>query len=124
MADLEKRLAVLGPHVHEGVPLSRAAADAGVPARTARRWRAAYEADGATGLARVSRTDRGSHRVSAEMRTLIEGLALRRPPPRMAEVHRATAKIAGEKGWPTPSYWVVRRIIARNYRAGPSRGLS
>ena len=34
------------------MPLSRAAADVGVPIRTARRWRAAYEADGATGLAR------------------------------------------------------------------------
>ncbi len=52
------------------------------------------------------------------MRTLIEGLALRRPPPQMAEVHRAVVKIAGEKGWPTPSYWVVRRIIG-----GLDRGL-
>jgi len=42
----------LGPHVHEGVPRSRAAADAGVPARTARRWLTAYEAEGAAGLAR------------------------------------------------------------------------
>lgn len=83
MADLDKRLAVLGPHVHEGVPLSRAA-DAGVPIRTARRWRAAYEADGATGLARVSRTDRGGHRVSAEMRALIEDwrCVVRHPAPR------------------------------------------
>jgi putative transposase len=118
VADLEKRLTVLGPHLHEGVPLTRAAADAGVPARTARRWLTAYEADGANGLARSSRTDRGSHRVSAEMRTLIEGLALRRPPPQMAEVHRAVAKIAAEKGWPAPSYWVVRRIIG-----GLDRGL-
>jgi len=54
VADLDKRLAVLGRHVHEGVPLSRGAADAGVPVRTARRWRAAYEADGAAGLARMS----------------------------------------------------------------------
>ncbi len=45
------------------------------------------------------------------MRTLIEDLALRRPP-QMAEVHRPVVKIAGEQGWPAPSYWVVRRIIA------------
>jgi len=90
----------------------------GVPARTARRWLTAYEAEGAAGLARISRTDRGSHRVSAEMRTLIEGLALRRPPPRMAEVHRAAVKIAEDKDWPAPSYWVVSRIIA-----GLDRGL-
>ncbi len=45
-------------------------------------------------------------------------MALRRPPPQMAEVHRAVVKIAGEKGWPAPSYWVVRRIIG-----GLDRGL-
>jgi putative transposase len=104
VADLDRRLAVLGLHVHEGVPLSHAAADAGVPVRTARRWLTAYEADGADGLARISRTDRGSHRVSAELRALIEGLALRRPPPRMAEVHRAVVKVAEEKDWPVLSY--------------------
>lgn len=52
------------------------------------------------------------------MRALIEGLALRRPPPRMAEVPWAAVKIAAEKGWPAPSYWVVRRIVA-----GLDRGL-
>ncbi len=98
VADMDKRLAVLGPHVHEGgcrwtvLPLLR-----GLPVRTARRWLRAYEADGAAGLARVSRSDRGSHRVSAEVRALIEGLALRRPPPRMAEVHRAVVETAEEK---------------------------
>ena len=49
---------------------------------------------------------------------LIEGMALRRPPPRAAEVHRAVTAIAAEKGWPAPSYPVVRRIIA-----GLDRGL-
>jgi hypothetical protein len=41
---LEERLAVLGPHVHDGVPLSVAAKRAGVPLRTARRWLAASTA--------------------------------------------------------------------------------
>ena len=48
----------------------------------------------------------------AELVALIEGMALRRPPPRAAEVHRAVTAIAAEKGWPAPSYPVVRQIIA------------
>jgi len=112
VADPDERLTVLGPHVHDGVRLSEAAAAAGVPERTARRWLAAYEADGAAGLVRSARADRGEHRIPGEMRALIEGMALRRPPPRAAEVHRAVVAVAAEKGWPEPSYPVVRRIIA------------
>ena len=47
----------------------------------------------------------------AQLRDLVEGLALRRPPPRIAEVHRAVCAVATAQGWPTPSYEVVRRII-------------
>ena len=118
MADPDERLTVLSPHIHDGVRLSEAAAAAGVPERTARRWLASYEADGAAGLVRSVRADRGRHRIPEEMRALIEGMALRRPPPRAAEVHRAVVAIAAEKDWPEPSYPVVRRIIA-----GLDRGL-
>ena len=34
--NVDQRMAVLGPHVHEGVPLVQAASAAGVPLRTAR----------------------------------------------------------------------------------------
>ena len=43
----------------------------------------------------------------------MEGLALRRPPPRIAEVHRAVCAVATGQGWPVPSYEVVRRIVHR-----------
>ena len=86
----DARLAVLVPHLYEGVPLLQAAAAAGVPERTARRWLARYLADGAAGLGRSPRSDRKGRRVPAELVAVIEGLALRRPPPRVAEVHRAT----------------------------------
>ena len=33
-----------------------------------------------------------------ELVNLIEGMALRRPPPKIAEVHREAARIAGERG--------------------------
>jgi putative transposase len=111
-SDLEARMSVLGPHVFDGVPLTRTAAAAAVPLRTAQRWLAAYEADGATGLARAPRSDRAKRRrIPAELVTLIEGWALRRPPPRVAEVHRQAARVAVDRGWPAPSYPVVRRII-------------
>ena len=118
MSDLDGRLAVLNPHLHEGVSLSEAARRAGVPRRTATRWLAAYQANGLDGLRRLDRVDRGSRRLPREMIELIEGMALRRPPPRVAEVHRAVSGIAAERGWPPVSYPVVRRIIA-----GLDRGL-
>ena len=45
-------------------------------------------------------------------------MALRRPSPKVAEVHRAVSGIAAERGWPPVSCPVVRRIIA-----GLDRGL-
>ena len=87
-----------------GFQFSRAAAAVGVPARTARHWRAAYEAEGSAGSVRIARTNRGGRRIPAELVTLIEGMALRRPPPRAAEDDgRFTTLVAG-KGWPAPSY--------------------
>jgi hypothetical protein len=45
----DERMAVLGPHVHDGVPLLQAASAAWVPLRTAQRWLTAYLTQGATG---------------------------------------------------------------------------
>ncbi|WP_371917538.1 helix-turn-helix domain-containing protein, partial [Pseudomonas sp. GP01-A1] len=45
------RFAVLRPTLEEGVPLTRAAADADVPLRTARRWLTRFRRDGLAGLA-------------------------------------------------------------------------
>ena len=36
-----------------------------------------------------------------ELVQLIEGMALRRPPPKIAQVHREAVRIADERGWPT-----------------------
>lgn len=110
-AGFEERMAVLRPHLFDGVPLAAAARRAGVSRRTATRWLAAYQAAGSAGLSPRERGDAGRHRVPDELRDLIEGLALRRPPPQAAQVHRTVAKIAAERGWPAPSYEIVRRIV-------------
>lgn len=114
----QDRLALLGRHVHDGVPLAVVAAQAGVPLRTAQRWLAAYLARGSAGLVRAGRADAARRRMPQELLELIQGLALRRPPPRIAEVQRAAAVVAGERGWKPPSYTVVREIIG-----GLDRGL-
>lgn len=55
----------------------------------------------------------GGRRVPKELVELVEGLALRRPPPRIAEVHRTAVDLAAQRGLPAPSYQSVRRIIER-----------
>lgn len=93
--DAKRRMQVLGPHVFDGVPLTRAAAAAGVPVRTAQRWLRSYIADGASGLERAGRSDVSKRRkVPAELVAIVEGLALRRPPPKIAQLHREAVQIA------------------------------
>ena len=67
MSELDGRLAVLNPHLHDGVPLAEAARRAGVPRRTATRWLAAYQANSLEGLRRLDRADRGGRRLPQEM---------------------------------------------------------
>jgi putative transposase len=42
---------------------------------------------------------------------LVEGLALRRPPPTITHIHRIIVSVATEKGWPSPSYTTIRSIV-------------
>lgn len=65
------RFAVLRPHLEEGVPLTRAAGEAGIPMRTAERWLARYRQDGLVGLVRPARRDAGTHRSPAALVALI-----------------------------------------------------
>jgi len=49
-----------------------------------------------------------------DLLALIEGLALRRPPPTIAAVHRQAAEVAGRR-WPAPSYATVYAIVRDLY---------
>jgi putative transposase len=42
---------------------------------------------------------------------LVEGLALRRPAPTAAQVHRQVTAVSAEQGWPVPTYSTVYAII-------------
>jgi putative transposase len=106
------RLRLLRPHLEDGIPLTRTAKQQGLPLRTARRWLALYHEHGLAGLVRHPRNDRGLHRrLMPEVKALIEGLALRSPPPTAAFVHRQCTSIAVERGWKPPSYRAVYDAI-------------
>jgi putative transposase len=65
-------------------------------------------------LARQARADRGApRRLTPELQKLIEGLALQRPPPTAAHIHRQVASVARAQGWPVPSYRTVAALIQR-----------
>jgi putative transposase len=110
-AEVAKRMAVLRPYLVDGVPLARVAAEAGIPIRTVRRWIARYRADGPTGLARPSRPEAGKRTFPKELVELIEGMALHKPPPSIATIHRRITGLVGERGWRAPSYGSVRSIV-------------
>ncbi|MGA5199113.1 DDE-type integrase/transposase/recombinase, partial [Streptomyces exfoliatus] len=92
----------------DGVPWTRLAEQSGVAVRTLQRWAARME----TGrLARATRSDKGSTRTAAELVTAIEALAVRRPAPTIAYIHRRIGDIARDRGLPTPGYTTVREIV-------------
>jgi len=101
----------LEPFLEEGIPLTHLAATAGIPLRTARRWVARYRQLGLAGLARQRRADHGHQRFPPHLVQLIEGLALRRPPPTVATIQRQAAAVAQREDWPVPSYSTVYALV-------------
>ena len=110
-AEAHRRWLVLRAHLEDGVPLTRVAAQSGIPHRTLQRWLARYQAGGLAGLARTPRADRGRSRFPEPLRLLAEGLALRTPVPSAAQVHRQVTAVAKREGWPVPSYSWVYAIV-------------
>jgi putative transposase len=106
---VEMKLALLREH-EDGVPWVRIAEDSGVPARTLRRWAAAYRAD-PTSLRRPARSDKGQRRTPAELIEAAEALALRHPTPTTAYIHRRVSDIARDRGLPAPSYSSIRSTV-------------
>jgi putative transposase len=116
-ADRERalsRLHLLEPYLTEQRTLRSIAAEAGVCFRTAQRWVTQYRKFGLAALTRKERVDRGARRaVSLEIREVIEGLALERPPLPAMSIHRQACRFAETIGEPQPSYWMVSDLIRR-----------
>ncbi|MGL5075382.1 MAG: Mu transposase C-terminal domain-containing protein [Waterburya sp.] len=107
-----ERYEILRPHLEDSVPLRRAIADAGIPLRTAQRWVANYKKSGLAGLYRSKRKDSGTHKViNAEVKKLIEGLALQKPAMSKATIHRRVKDWCVSSGITPPSYETVYGII-------------
>ena len=93
------------------MPLARLARETDVGLRTLERWHARYRADGYAGLETASRADAGSRRLPPDLVDLIEGLALSKPRPAIATIHRKVTGICAARKWPVPSYSVVWDIV-------------
>lgn len=105
------RFAVLRPHLNDSVPLSEAARDAGIPLRSVQRWLSRYRAAGLVGLVRAKRTDTGNRKLPTQLVELIEGMALRKPRPSIAAIHRNITALAAKCNRPPPSYSSVYEIV-------------
>ena len=69
--DQARRLALIHAHLDDGVPMTAAARDAGVPIRTARRWLARFRDAGPAGLTPKPRSDAGARKIARELVELI-----------------------------------------------------
>lgn len=107
-----ERYQILRPHLEDGVTLRRAIAEADIPLRTAQRWVANYKKLGLAGLCRSKRKDSGTRKVvNAEVKKLIEGLALQKPAMTKATIHRRVKDWCVSSGITVPSYETVYGII-------------
>jgi putative transposase len=75
------------------------------------RWLARYRATGLVGLARAQRSDTGQRKLPAELVQVIEGMALRKPRPSIAAIHRRVTALATQHHWTPPSYGSVYGIV-------------
>lgn len=105
------RFGFLRPFIEDGIPLPACATAASIPLRTIQRWLARYRSDGLAGLVRRTRKDAGCRKIHADLVEVIEGMALRKPRPQVATIHRRIVKVAQEHGWPVPSAGTVYSIV-------------
>lgn len=109
--DASERWGILRLHVEDAIPLATLARTTGVAERTLQRWLARYRTGGYPALADSTRTDHGARRTAPELVRLIEGLALTKPRPSIATIHRQVDNYCTKRGLSAPSYSVVRSIV-------------
>ncbi|MEC5201129.1 MULTISPECIES: Mu transposase C-terminal domain-containing protein [Micrococcaceae] len=109
--DGSERWRVLRLHVEDQVPLTALARDTGISARTLQRWHHLYRTQGISALDPHPRADSGTRRTAAETVAFIEHLALTRPRPSIATLHRLARADATQRNAPEPSYAAVYEIV-------------
>ena len=106
------RFKIIQPFLEDGVTLPNIVATSNISLSTARRWVSRYRQDGLTGLVRNQRQDKGVHRcLNEEVKNLIEGLALQKPPKSIAHIHRQISDYCDRSSLSIPSYRTVYGII-------------
>lgn len=105
------RWRILRLHVEDDIPLTVLARDTGTALRTLQRWHQHYRTGGLAALEPRPRRDAGTRRTPEELVVFVERLALTRPRPGIATLHRLTVTEAARLGHPAPSYATVRAIV-------------
>ena len=105
------RFHIIQPCLDDGVPLARVAEQNHLSERTVHRWAKDYRQFGLAGLCRKARAGKRKRRMSPTLQQFIEGLALQKPRPTAAAVHRQAALVASRLERTGPSYRTVRRVI-------------
>jgi putative transposase len=105
------RFHTIRPFLEDGVPLVRIAQENHLGVRTVYRWAENYRERGLAGLCRKARADKRKRQMSPTLQQFIEGLALQKPRPTAAAVHRQAALVAPRLGEPVPCYRTVHLMI-------------
>lgn len=109
--DALARWRILRLHVEDAIPLTTLARETDVGVRTLQRWKRLYLDGGIDALHDEPRSDRGTRRIQQELISLVERLALTRPRPSIATLHRLACAEAGRNSFARPSYSTIRSIV-------------
>ena len=109
--DGAERWQILRLHVEDEIPLADLARETKVSLRTLQRWHRSFQDGGSAALDVHPRIDAGRRRTAPETVAFIEGLALAKPRPSLATLHRLAVADARHRGTPVPGYSTVRDIV-------------
>lgn len=109
--DERERWRILRLHVEDKIPIASIARETRISPRTLQRWHQLYQTGGISALELHPRVDAGTRRTATETVALIERLALTKPRPSLATLHRLAAAEAQRRNNSVPSYSTVRNIV-------------
>lgn len=107
-----ERWRILRLHVEDEIPLAELARESKVSLRTLERWHRSFQDGGIAALDPHPRVDAGRRRTAADTVAFIERLALTKPRPSLATLHRLAVADARQRNDPAPAYSTVRDIVS------------